>query len=113
MLNQIVLVGRLTADPKIKSLEDGQRVSNLILAVQRDYKNSDGIYETDFIPVKLWSDVADKVNEYCHKGDMVGIKGKLQMMTIGKVNEQKQKLEVIADKVTFLSSGRGKDTSIE
>lgn len=113
MLNQIVLVGRLTADPKIKSLEGGQRVSNLILAVQRDYKNFEGIYETDFIPFKIWNNLADKINEYCHKGDMVGIKGRLQMITIGKVNEQKQKLEVIADKVTFLSSGRSKDTSIE
>lgn len=106
MLNQIVLVGRLTADPKIKSLEDGQRVSNLILAVQRDYKNSDGIYETDFIPVKLWSGVAENTAEYCRKGDLIAIKGRLQMITIGKINEQKQKLEVIAEKVTFLTSNK-------
>jgi single-strand DNA-binding protein len=111
MLNQIVLVGRLVQDPEIKSLESGKRVSDLILAVPRSWKNVDGIYETDFIPVKLWSGVAENTAEYCHKGDMVGIKGRLQMIIIGETN--KQKLEVVAEKVTFLSSGKSKDKSIK
>lgn len=111
MLNQIELVGRLTEDPEIKSLESGKRVSDLILAVPRSWKNADGIYEIDFIPFKVWNTLADKVKEYCHKGDMVGIKGRLQMITIGETN--KQKLEVVAEKVTFLKSSKSKDKSIK
>lgn len=96
MLNQVVVVGRLVQDPEIKELENGQRVSNITLAVSRCYKNADGIYETDFIPCKLWNNIADNVKGYCKKGDIAGIKGSLQV--------REGKLEVVAEKVTFLSN---------
>jgi single-strand DNA-binding protein len=48
MLNQVVLVGRLTEDPNINELENGKKVTTVNLAVQRSFKNSDGIYETDY-----------------------------------------------------------------
>ena len=96
MLNQVVVVGRLVQDPEIKELENGQRVSNITLAVSRSYKNADGIYETDFIPCKLWNNIADNVKEHCKKGDIAGIKGRLQVI--------EGKLEVVAEKVTFLSN---------
>ena len=52
MLNQIVMVGRLVQDPEIKELENGIKTSYITLAIPRNYKNSEGIYEADFIPVK-------------------------------------------------------------
>lgn len=73
MLNQVVLVGRLTDDIEVATKENGKRVTSLILAVQRTFKNSDGIYETDFIKCTLWNAVAASTSEYCHKGDIVGI----------------------------------------
>ena len=96
MLNQVVVVGRLVQDPEIKELENGQRVSNITLAVPRCYKNEEGIYETDFIPCKLWNNMADNVKEYFKKGDIAGIKGRLQV--------REDKVEVVAEKVTFLSN---------
>ena len=114
MLNQIVLVGRLVKDPEIKELENGVKTSYITLAVPRNWKNADGIYETDFIPCILWNGVAKTACEYCHKGDLLGVKGRLQMRTIEKEDEKpKQNLEVVAEKVTFLSSGKSKDESIK
>ena len=96
MLNQTVLVGRLVQDPEIKELENDKKVCNITLAVTRSYKNADGIYETDFIPVTLWQGIAENVKEYCKKGDLIGVRGKLQA--------REDKVEVIGEKVTFLSS---------
>lgn len=105
MLNQVVLVGRLTDDVEVNIMENGKKVSNLILAVQRTFKNSDGIYETDFIKCSLWNGVAASTSEYCHKGDIVGIKGRLQVTPYEDKNgDKKYSTEVIAEKVTFLSS---------
>ena len=96
MLNQTVLVGRLVQDPEIKELENDKKVCNITLAVTRSYKNADGIYETDFIPVTLWQGIAEQTTNYCKKGDLVGVKGRLQ--------SREDKVEVVAEKVTFLSS---------
>ena len=98
MLNQIILVGRLVQDPKIKELENGQRVSYITLAVPRDRKNDDGIYETDFIPCMICNNVADNVKEYYKKGDLLVIKGRIQT----RKEEDKNIIEIVAEKVTFL-----------
>ena len=104
MLNQIVVVGRLVKDPEVIETEDGKNVSNITLATQRSYKNADGVYETDFIDCTLWNGVAESTTEYCRKGDILGIKGRLQTDTYEKDGEQKKVQRVIAEKVTFLSS---------
>lgn len=110
MLNQIVLVGRLVRDLEVKNLEEGKKVANLTLAVPRSFKNADGEYETDFINCTLWDNIATNTSEYCNKGDIIGIKGRLQTSTIEKENGEKEyKTEVIAEKVTFLSSRKSED----
>ncbi len=103
MLNQIVLVGRLVSDPEIKETENGNKVSYITLAVPRSYKNSDGIYEADFIPCKVGYPMCDNVKEYCKKGDLLGIKGRIQT----RQEENKNIIEIVAERVTFLSSRKG------
>ena len=78
MLNQVVLVGRLTKDLEKKELEDGKKVLNMTLAIPRSYKNADGVYETDFVDCTLWNQIAETTSEYCKKGDILGVKGRLQ-----------------------------------
>lgn len=105
MLNQVVLVGRLTDDIEVVETEKGKKVTSLILAVQRSYKNSEGIYEADFIKCTLWNAVASSTSEYCKKGDIIGIKGRIQVNSYqDKDGTTKYSTEVIAEKVTFLSS---------
>ena len=105
MLNQVVLVGRLTSDLEAKELEDGQKVTNMTLAIPRSFKNADGEYETDFVECTLWNNIAENTAEYCKKGDIVGVKGRLQTNNYEKEDGSKVfKLDVVAEKVTFLSS---------
>ncbi len=104
MLNQVVLVGRLTEDPIVSEHDNNKRRTAINIAVQRAYKNSDGLYETDFIRCILWNCIATSTCEYCHKGDLVGIKGRLQNSEYVKDGNKKIITEVIAEKVTFLSN---------
>ena len=104
MLNQVVLVGRLTADPEVIKTESGKKKTTVCLAVARSFKNQDGIYESDFIRCILWDGVAASTSEYCHKGDVVGIKGRIQTSSYEKDGETKYAFDVIAEKVTFLTS---------
>ena len=110
MLNQTVLVGRIVKNPELKETETGKKVTNVTLAVPRSFINSEGQYETDFISCVLWKGIAENTVEYCKKGDLVGIKGRIQSRNI-EIDEEtkKQVVEVVAEKVTFLSS-RNKET---
>ena len=99
MLNQVVIVGRLVKKPIVEENENGRKVATITLAVQRSYKNAEGVYETDFIKCTLWNGIAENTVEYCDKGDLVGVKGRLQCLS---GNE----LQLIAEKVSFLSSGK-------
>lgn len=105
MLNNYVGVGRLVSDPEIKETENERKEAIITLAIPRPFKNEDGEYETDFVPVKLFNVVATNTSEYCHKGDIIGVKGRIQTYNIEKEDGTKEtKIELIAEKVTFLSS---------
>lgn len=104
-MNQVILVGRLCADPELVSLDQNKKRSVITIAINRPYKNSNGIYETDFVRCILWNNIALNTFEYCHTGDVVGIKGRLQTRNYeDEDHNNKFIMEVIAEKVTFLSS---------
>jgi hypothetical protein len=88
MLNQLVLVGR------IKKVED----NTITLSIPRNYKNNEGIYETDLIPIILPESILEKSKEYCKIDDVVGVKGRLET--------KEGNIIVIAEKMTFLSSNQ-------
>lgn len=105
MLNQVVLVGRLTDNIEVEDTESGKKVSAICMAVQRAYKNVSGEYETDFIKCVLWNGIAENTAEYCKKGDIIGIKGRIQTNNYTDDKNVKHYItEVVAEKVTFLSS---------
>lgn len=104
MLNQIVLVGRLTKDPELIKTENGKSVSSITLAIPRSFKNAEGTYDTDFISCTLWDKIAISTAEYCKKGSILGVRGRLQDKLIKEKDNNKHFLEVIAEKVTFLSN---------
>ena len=103
MLNQAVIVGRIVSQPEIKE-ENGKKYSNLTLAVPRSYKNENGEYDTDFLDCTIWNGIAESVKDYCMKGDLVGVKGRLESTTIGKDGNIEKKMNKVAEKITFLSS---------
>ena len=109
MLNQTVIVGRIVKDPELKETDSGKKVTNITLAVPRSFKNMDGLYETDFVPCILWEEKATLAKEYCHTGDIVGIKGRLQSRVVETEKGKRSHLEVVAERLTFLSSKRVTD----
>jgi single-strand DNA-binding protein len=104
MLNQVVIVGRLVKSPELRKTETKKSVTNITLAVPRSFKNPEGEYETDFIDCVLWQGIAENTVEYVQKGDLLGIKGRLQTRTYETEENTKYIVEVVAEKVTFLSS---------
>lgn len=104
MMNQVVMIGRIVKEPELKETEKGN-LCNLTLAVARPYKNEEGVYETDFVDVTLWKSIAENTKEYCRKGDLVGVKGRIQTNTREDENgDKKFFMNIVAEKVTFLSS---------
>lgn len=103
MLNQIILVGRLTRDITVNKGENG-KVATISLAIPRSFKNSDGVYDTDFIDCVAFDNIAENTSEYCNKGDIVGVKGRIQSRVVEKEDNKEYKTEIICEKITFLSS---------
>lgn len=106
MHNLVYLIGRLAEDPVVKEYEEGKSMLTINLAVQRSYKNEKGLYEVDFIRCILWNGIANHTSEYCKKGDLVGVKGRIQNRSYEDNGEKKYITEVIVDKVSFLASKR-------
>lgn len=105
MLNQAVIVGRIVRNPEIRETESGKKVSCITLAVPRSFKNVNGEYDTDFIRCTLWKGIAENTANYCSRGDVVGVKGRIQTRMVEYPDQTKHYLtEVIAEKVSFLSS---------
>ncbi len=109
MLNQIVLVGRLTRDISVYKSEKGKKVATISLAIPRSFKNMEGNYDTDFIDCVAFENIAENAAEYCGKGDIVGVKGRVQSRVLEKENEKVYLMEIIAEKVTFLTSKEKKN----
>lgn len=107
MLNQTVIVGRLVHDPELRQTESGRKVTNITVAVPRSFKNQEGEYDSDFISCTLWQGIAENTVQYVKKGDLLGIKGRLQTRKI-EIDEETRRnsVELIAEKVTFLSSSK-------
>lgn len=103
MLNQIVLIGRLTKDPETVILENGKKVCEATLAVRRSFKNQEGKYDTDFIKVSIWEGLAQSFQTYAEKGSLLAIKGRVQPSRFD-VEPEKYIFtnNIIAEKITYL-----------
>lgn len=103
MINQVTLVGRLTKDPELRYTADGKAVSNVTIAVNRPFRNQAGEYEADFVQCTLWRKTAENTAQYCRRGSMIGITGRIQ--TRRYENQEGRKVyvtEVVAEMVQFV-----------
>ena len=71
MVNQIVLVGRVVKTPELRVTDGGKKISSIVLAVPRNYKNSDGQYDTDFLDYTFQTGMEESTADYCKKEDLV------------------------------------------
>ncbi len=107
MLNSIVLVGRLTADPEIRYTASGIAQCKFTLAVERNFKNAAGERDTDFIYAIAWRKAAEIIGQYVGKGNLFGIRGSLQTRKYqDKDGNNRTAYEVIVEDFQFLESKR-------
>lgn len=107
MINNVVLVGRLTRDPELKYTPQNQAVGTFSLAVNRPFKNANGEREADFINCVIWRQQAENLSNFAKKGALIGITGRIQ--TRNYENQQGQKVyvtEVVADNFQMLESNK-------
>ena len=105
MINNTVLIGRVTKDIELKQTQANKSVTQFVLVVNRQFKNANGEREADFINIVAWGKTAELLAQYAHKGSQIGITGRIQ--TRNYENQQGQRVyitEVIADNFQMLES---------
>lgn len=112
MLNKIILIGRLVADPQLRYTQSGIAVTSFTLAVDRPFTSQGGEREADFIDIVTWRKQAEVCANHLNKGRLVAIEGRLQIRSYDDQNNIRRKAaEVVADQVRFLDRRDKSDRS--
>jgi len=112
-LNQVTLMGNLTRDPELRQTPNGQNVCSFSLALNRSYKDQSGEWQeaTDYVDVVAWGPLAERVSQYMSKGRRCLVQGRLQSRSWEQDGQKRNKVEVLANDVTFLDSRGGAEGS--
>lgn len=106
-MNNVVLVGRLTRDPELRTTPNGIATTQITVAMNRPVAQN-GERQSDFINVVVWRRQAENVAKYCTKGSLVGVTGRIQSRSYDANDGTRRYVtEVVADNVTFLGSRQG------
>ncbi len=113
-MNKVFLIGNLTRDPELATTNSGVSVCRFSLAVTRNYSNSDGERETDFLNIIVWRGQAENCHKYLKKGSKCAVSGSIQTRSYDAQDGTKRYVtEIVADNVEFLNSrsqsGEGMD----
>ena len=111
-MNKVILIGRLTKDPELRTIASGNATTSFTIAVNRNFTNQNGEREADFINVVIWDKQAENVAKYLTKGRLVAVEGRIQTRNYDN-NEGKKVYvtEVVALSVQFLES-KGSNTNV-
>lgn len=105
MLNCAVIMGRLVADPELRTTPNGISVTSFCVAVDRSFVKAGEERKADFINVVAWRQTADFVTRYFHKGSMIAVQGSIQTRSYEDKNGNKRTaVEIVADNVSFCGS---------
>ena len=110
MLNKIVLMGRLTADPELKRTNSGTAVTSFSIAVDRDFKSRNGEKETDFVNCVAWRGTAEFISKHFHKGSMAVVAGSLQSHQYEKNGDKRTAWEVLVESMYFADSKKSESS---
>lgn len=104
MINRVVMVGRMTRDPELRRTRNGTAVTSFTLALNRNFNSADG-QQADYIPCVVWNKAAENVAQYCSKGSLVGVEGRLRSRSYDNAQGQRVfVVEVQCDSVQFLET---------
>lgn len=103
MINRVVLIGRLTRDPELRTTSTGKSVVAFSIAVTKKFKPQDGSPDADFFNVSAWGKTAEYVSNYLNKGRLVAVDGRLQTRKYtGSDGVNREVVEIVADDVQSL-----------
>lgn len=106
-INRVVLIGRLTRDPELRTTGTGKSVCDFGIAVQKRFKPNDGSPDADFFSVSAWNQTAEYVSNYLHKGRLAAVEGRLQSRKYqAKDGTNREVVEIVADNVQALDRPR-------
>lgn len=112
MLNEVILIGRLTRDPDVRMTQNGTTAANFALACERDYAPQGQDRETDFFDIVAFRNTADFVGQYFSKGQLVAVKGRLQQRDwTDKQGNKRRTTEILADRCYFAEKRQDRDAS--
>lgn len=112
MLNEVILMGRLTRDPDVRMTQNGTTAANFALACERDYAPQGQDRETDFFDIVAFRNTADFVGQYFSKGQLVAVKGRLQQRDwTDKQGNKRRTTEILADRCYFAEKRQDRDAS--
>ena len=104
-MNKVLLVGRLTRDPELRTTPSGMAVTRFTLAVSQNFTNRNGERGADFINCSAWGRQADNISKYCRKGTLVSAEGRIKTSSYeGQDGNRRYTTEVVCDTVNFLST---------
>ena len=113
MLNCVTLMGRLVADPELRTTTTGKSVATFRIAVDRSFVRQGEQRQADFITIVAWESSANFVSRYFQKGSMIAIQGRIQTRTYEDANGAKRSaFEVIANEISFCGSKAESGTSV-
>lgn len=113
-MNKVCLTGRATKDIELRYTTNSVAVSSFTIAVNRNYKNENGDYETDFINCVAYRKTAELLNSYVKKGDMLGIEGSVRTRNYDDKDGKKVYVtEIMVDSVDFLQSKKEVEKAVE
>lgn len=104
MINRVILVGRITKDPEIKSTQSNIPVVTFTLAVNRQFSDQSGEKQADFIQCVVWRKQAENLARFVKKGALLGVEGRIQTRNYEAENGTRYVTEVVCDSVQFLES---------
>jgi single-strand DNA-binding protein len=104
MINKVILVGRITKDPEVKSTQSNIPVVTFTLAVNRQFTDSSGERQADFIQCVVWRKQAENLARFVKKGALLGVEGRIQTRNYESDNGTRYITEVVCDSVQFLES---------
>lgn len=104
MMNRVILVGRITKDPEIKSTQSNIAVVTFTLAVNRQFADQSGEKQADFIQCVVWRKQAENLARFVRKGALLGVEGRIQTRQYEADNGTRYVTEVVCDSVQFLES---------
>ena len=110
MLNRVILMGRLTADPELKTTPNGVSVTSFSIAVDRSYVKSGEERKADFFNIVCWRQNAEFVCRYFSKGSMIAVDGQLQSRSFqAKYGSKSYFVDIVADNVILTCESRDKN----